>query len=377
MRKARFWILPLLTVLFVGFSIYLAIKTPDYCVNHYSYFIGKGEIGDAIGGTITPLFSLVAVILALAAFCVQYRSLVEQRNDIAKERFLSRFSQMLDICRINSNCLSAGYIEGKRAAKELVGELYYTYSIVYTIYHRYFFNPVTSTTIDPSILCEMNKVIDTLKNDSQKRREFITKLSYCLFYYGLRYTYKMNEKGYFQLVEQIKDYLSKIKYKESKEPYSSFLECDKTESSLDEYSFQYELFQGHNNELGNYFRHLYQTVKYISQAKDWILDEEDKYLNVRMLRSQMSDYEQMLLYYNGLSDMGSSWNKRNTENNVNKISDLGLIGRFRLVKNIPANICWRGINPIDYYKLDKQFWDKKHCFFFENPQLIEIQEYND
>ena len=148
--------------------------------------------------------------------------------------------------------------------------------------------------------------------------------------------------------------------------------------SLEEYSFRYELFQGHNNELGSYFRHLYQTVKYISQADNWLLDEDNKYLNIRMLRSQMSDYEQMLLFYNSLSDMGCSWNKRKKEDNIKRVSDLGLIGRFKLVKNIPTNICWRGINPIDYYHSDSQIWKSKdYSIFFENPQFIEVQEDKD
>ena len=60
----------------------------------------------------------------------------------------------------------------------------------------------------------------------------------------------------------------------------------------------------------------------------------DKYGYVKMLRSQFSNQEEMLLYYNSLSDVGVAWefaDKGTDKADMNK----QLITKYNLLKNIP------------------------------------------
>ncbi len=111
------------------------------------------------------------------------------------------------------------------------------------------------------------------------------------------------------------------------------------------------------------------VIKLISDTEDSIFDEKEKYRHIKVLRSQLSDYEQMLLFYNSLSDFGTAWNKR--KDKIYKEQDMGFIARFRLIKNIPGNIIWRGIIPFDYYKEEKQWWEQKNSNFTEIGQFLQ------
>ena len=54
----------------------------------------------------------------------------------------------------------------------------------------------------------------------------------------------------------------------------------------------------------HYFRYLYRIMKFVDTSSA-ISDNETRYQYIAMLRGQLSRYELIWLYYNGLSDMGS------------------------------------------------------------------------
>lgn len=56
--------------------------------------------------------------------------------------------------------------------------------------------------------------------------------------------------------------------------------------------------------LDHYFRHLYRIFKFINSNKS--LDKTEKYNYTAIVRSQLSDYELIILFYNCLSSNGSS-----------------------------------------------------------------------
>jgi hypothetical protein len=64
-------------------------------------------------------------------------------------------------------------------------------------------------------------------------------------------------------------------------------------------------FQGYSSLLGHYYRHLFQTVKYVVMQDYLSYEKKRNYL--RMLRAQMSNPEQTLLFYNWLSGYGDKW----------------------------------------------------------------------
>lgn len=54
--------------------------------------------------------------------------------------------------------------------------------------------------------------------------------------------------------------------------------------------------------LDHYFRYLYRILKFIDETE--LIDGEQKYRYASMFRAQLSEFELVLIYYNGLSQMG-------------------------------------------------------------------------
>lgn len=71
-------------------------------------------------------------------------------------------------------------------------------------------------------------------------------------------------------------------------------------------NFNYKPFSGHASRLGHYFRHLYLTVKLVVYS-DALNNDEERMNYLRILRAQLSNHEQMLLFYNWLSEHGQKW----------------------------------------------------------------------
>ncbi|MHA1881305.1 MAG: putative phage abortive infection protein [Candidatus Heimdallarchaeota archaeon] len=90
----------------------------------------------------------------------------------------------------------------------------------------------------------------------------------------------------------------------------------------------YLKYDGYQNILGHYFRHLFQTVKFINKQNE--LSYFDKYNYIKILRAQLSTFEQVLFFYNSLSTFGLPWEK---SNKILKDDDR-LISKYNLVKNI-------------------------------------------
>ena len=95
---------------------------------------------------------------------------------------------------------------------------------------------------------------------------------------------------------------------------------------------EYKYFEGFQYNLGNYFRTLFQCVKYVN--KQPFLSFQEKYEYVKMLRCQMSNAEEMVLFYDTISDLGMAWeyDKKN-RNDINK----QLITKYNMIKNIPIH----------------------------------------
>ena len=97
--------------------------------------------------------------------------------------------------------------------------------------------------------------------------------------------------------------------------------------------FSFKPFDGHISKLAHYYRHLFQTIKFIVTYENTNWDE--KYSYVRMIRGQLSDYEQAMIYYN------ACWLKRGTwwQDDNNKLKEsYRYILDYALIKNIPLNL---------------------------------------
>ena len=385
-----------LIVYFLYATIFV-ILLPLVLANKWLYIIDfsrSGQVGDTIGGIMGPFIALIAAFLTFMAFWIQYRAnekqnaiankqldiaekqmtmAEEQERKYAIERFESTLHQMLDVYRKNSEAVKVGCLTGKEAFEELAAELFFVYYMLDKKFRKLLLNPKYET--NDEVFREVIKnTAHSLWNEQRKYKLFLTALAYELFFYGsnvvtLEQTYnKKNELLLaFELIEQIR----KMAYhKNDSVTYKSLLKRLTTPSveelSVVEYSARYQMAQGHNALLGHYYRQMLQIIKYITDAPLKMLNEQHKYEYAKLLRSQLCDAEQILLYYNSLSVMGQAWNERHGSDD-DDIQTWGYILRYRLIKNIPSNFPFFGVAPIEYYRDEINKWKKLFGEdFFEN-----------
>ena len=382
-------------IVYFLYATVVVIFLPFILANKWFYvvdFSQSGQVGDTIGGVMGPFIALIAAFLTFMAFWIQYRA-NEKQNAIAKkqleiaelqmtmakeqerkyaiERFENTLHQMLDMYSKNSDAVKVGGLTGKEAFEEMAAELFYIYYVLDKKLRKIILDQ--SKIIDDNRRDNIAKYATILFDEKEKRKMFLTRLAYDLFFYGtnvvdLDKVYHGREELY--LANELLSQLQKLAYHSTDTvTYRSKLKRLTTppidKINIDEYSAHYQMALGHNAQLGHYYRQLLQIVKYISETPI-ILEECQKYNYVKLLRSQLCDAEQILLFYNSLSIMGMAWNERHgTE--TDDISTWCYILRYRLIKNIPTNFPFFGITPIGYYQEETKKW--KELFgesFFEH-----------
>lgn len=404
-------------VVYFLYAIGIVVLLPFVLANKWFYIIDfseTGQIGDTIGGVMGPFIALIAAFLTFLAFWIQYRA-NEKQNAIAKkqlemaehqnemmskqteiaqkqiemaeeqerkygiERFENTLHQMLDVYRQNSEAVNAGGLYGKDAFEELTAELFYIYYII----EKKLGKTLTENdyiTKDKKEREIIKKYALSLYDDGQQRRRFLTTLAYELLFYGTNIVdidKVYNHQDELLLSHELVLKVQKMFYHSNeKVTYKSLLKKITTppieEINLNEYSAHYQLAQGHNAQLGHYYRQMLQIVKYVSDAPQKLFDERQKYEYVKLLRSQLCDAEQILLFYNSLSIMGRAWNERHGDDDED-INTWGYILRYRMIKNIPSSFPFFGIVPTEFYKEEIKKW--KQMFgedFFENETFTKF-----
>ena len=79
----------------------------------------------------------------------------------------------------------------------------------------------------------------------------------------------------------------------------------------------------YQRSLGDYFSHLYNTIKFVDEH-DFLQDFEEKKYYTDLLRAQMSSNELGLIFYNCLSDRGAKFKC--------------LVERYSLFKDMDENV---------------------------------------
>jgi hypothetical protein len=115
------------------------------------------------------------------------------------------------------------------------------------------------------------------------------------------------------------------------------------------YDDNYEKYYGgHQFRLGHYFRHLFQTVLFIDKSDLW--NYHSKYSYIRLLRGQLSTYEQAILFFNSLSQLGRVWELETKLNPATAIElNSHLITKYDLIKNIHSDVMIPNISSSMFY----------------------------
>ena len=240
-------------------------------------FTETGDIGDTIGGITSPIVGLLGAILVYYALLEQIeanRLINEQFNEqkamTVQQNFENTFFSMLNIhheivnnIKFNSNDLilhidkKKGKIDPK-SQKEIIGfnEAYgYDSTSEESADGRKFFQYTTEAFIDTLGVYDIHCSNEYAPNWQE---------------------YKNQLTG-----EEFKSYFWSI--------YSEFY------IKLD-------------THLGHYFRNLYRIIKMVDEQPFYLSKEEEfkkKYFYTSIVRSQLSDYEIIWLFYNGLYEYGN------------------------------------------------------------------------
>ena len=276
-------------------------------------------VGDTFGGILGPIIAFFGVLATFWAFYIQYEANIEQKKqfkrqelDLKVERFENRFFELIKIHRENVEDVvitGKSSVKSRKAFISMFNELRACYHIVYEI---------RETTY---------KYLNIDDKD-------LVNIAFVLFYIGvgsnsnplsLKLLSKYNE----DFINDIIYRLSEIKksYVAKPNQYKIKISAISKLPELDAY-LKYKPFCGHISRLGHYFRHLWMTVKYLDIQDESVI--KDKYEYIKIFRAQISSYEQLLLHYNSLTDLGNAW-----------ITE-GLIKKYKLTKNIPVPMAYFG-----------------------------------
>lgn len=283
-----------------------------------------GVIGDTIGGIVGPIVGFIGVILTFLAFYIQYqanqiqiKSLNEQKEATIQsdrqnkiQQIENNFFELIKIHRENVKEMNYRGVEGRNVIVKILNE----------------FNDVIK-------IVNTSNFIKKHKLDEQD----LANISYLATFFGVDESVQdVLENRFFQHYGQLSDEILTIIKTLRKHP---------SPISSDKYRFN-----GHQSRLGHYYRHLFTTVNFIHE--DEVLNRQEKKKYIKLLRAQLSTHEQVLFFFNSISDLGLPW-----ELGKNVLPENKLITKYHLIRNVPLGFMY-GFNPKRYYpqlKLENDF----------------------
>lgn len=372
---------------------YLILLCKQYKIGNTGIDIAKtGAVGDFVGGFVGTIFSL-------AGFLFLYLTLKDQRKTFVKERFESNFFELIKLHRDNVEDLKYKkrifdeyeVFEGREVFKVLFQEFLECLQDV----RRFSNSKKPDDYLKPTYKGKLEKLIKEI-NPRIDLIEYLTiDVAYFIFFNGLdeegasilrtNFRKKYNDVYFHKLIK----YLQLKPKKENDVEYKLWISLqDKTHKEridiTDElYLYRRHLksdnftdlaqslignltttkyYSGHHFRLGHYFRHLFQSYKYLNLQVD--LSHEERYFYGKTLRAQLSTYEQALLFINSISNLGLKWEYRpelliNIENlDLSEVPPSHMITYYNLIKNLPGNqlfgIKYKQYYPKVRYELEEQ-----------------------
>lgn len=364
----------------VGISICLYVWIVGAVITHVwaEYFFihcadednNKALFGDSFGA-VNALISAFAFAGMIVAFIMQRYELKLQRKELRmtrdemkeqtaefetqnaimkKQAFEGTFFKMLEVHRQNVGNVM---VDGKVHAEAF-------YALVTILEERYnaaekSLEEIENHPSDPDF-AEGAKVLNGLSEE--ERKTFCIKYAYGHLTYGADYHVNYNKGSKFRGLEKSVNCI-----------FTNHITSTVGKGGL----FKYEYFEG---ILGHYYRTIFQIVMFVNSQD--ILNFNEKYQYVKMLRSQMSDYEQILFYYNALSNMGHPWINRivSHEDNDGQIVEYtmpySLLIKYRMIKNIPHFFEYFYADPRKFFKEEIRNWEEEADEpFFEQLEQME------
>ncbi len=305
-----------------------------------SQMLGSMGTGQGTANTIalmSPLIAIIAAALTFVAFWVQYEANAQQRKDISQERLATRFYQLLAFHNSNIENLRFNSQHGR-------------------VCFSYYFE-------------EYKAIFLTIKgqnvvNNADLPDKVMMNMAYKIFFEGAGYVKHHQDefsdgneqKVLSRALKVIEGYKSATASKKG----TNYPKDGEVNDSVNNKNFKFSIyehsFEGHATDLSHIYRNLYHMVKVIVQSE--ILNSEQQFEFLRMLRAQLSNEEQLLLYFNGASDYGKKWINR------------GFFFKYRMIRNMPLPLTNWGVNPLTVFaqEIQKQREPNRKVFAMEKRE---------
>ncbi|WP_348800578.1 putative phage abortive infection protein [Flavobacterium adhaerens] len=329
---------------------------------------------------------MVGTVFALAGTILIFLSFNEQTKQNKREAFEATFFEMINLQRENVNQMNYTKFEVNSLEKAEHRKVFRIIFKEFLECYREVKKFSNSKNIDDYLLRkEKNALLNVISQNNLKINILelaLVDIAYNIVFYGLseegeiilrdKFKRKYNALYFYQLLRYMKlkpkkenikrwakwDELMNLSFKDFKQTNLEFYNYRRHNSTnnLTEksqklvYTKKYKKYYGgHQHRLGHYFRHLFQTYKYLNYNED--LTEKEKYFYAKTLRAQLSTYEQALLFINSISSLGMKWELKPEVELLKKgetIENCKIITKYNLIKNLPGYHFF-GIRYKNYY----------------------------
>lgn len=256
----------------------------------------KNNLGDAMGGIANPIIAFIGVFVTFLAFYIQYKFNREQSKLIAQQRseriqdksdrdielsrqnFDSKFYELLRLHNENVKNISTNYnsevTNGKRCFDKFIAEIHFL------------------------ILC-----IEEIKSKKEPSEEInfkeIFDSAFYIFFYGIRHEISLENDAIWE-----ENILNLNKWSRNN-PALFQRQITSLDMKLIGYpDLNFFVADGYSSELSNYFNFLFFILKTINEVNQSILSYTEKRNYTDILRSQLTENEQILLFYYWHSGIG-------------------------------------------------------------------------
>ncbi|WP_370175650.1 putative phage abortive infection protein [Leeuwenhoekiella palythoae] len=276
-----------------------------------------GDLGSFLSGSIGVIVALLVGVFTYLAFYAQFEANKKIQDQFEHQKVESQFYTMLNLHLKNidgfeiqeylvsnqKSLVDQSTVHSRRVFLPMITELHEIIKIVYMAYGKL--------------------MTDQLDN--------LNKLAYQIFFFGVKSSHvkplSNTDTTFKDLINALINYQNQFRKSRSK---NRVYKCPFTNNTL-EIRLRYIPFAGHESRLAHYYRHLYQTVKQVVEAeKKDILDYKDSRRLLATLRAQLSNQEQLLLYYNYRSTFGDNWDKLGSRGHQ-------FFSKYRMIHNIPLD----------------------------------------
>ena len=323
-----------------GFFIALSFLAPALFTRPWGLFtfnVKTSYIGETFG-IMNPFIAIAAAIITYAAFWAQFKAnqdmlennRIQHETDLAKQEeennrnqkqlAINRFYEMLQIHRDNVKELEWFVVEGDGSITRMNGRQIFAYHLLeYNLIY--------------SILDTLYPTQDPEKDDATKAKK-----AYEIFYKGandaqLSLVKRANINKAIASCASPQYFIGKVAgilgiSNDTAKEHAKLVDSLKDIYANKNFFIAQPPFRGHFEELNNYYRHLFLTVKTVVKVEKKYLEYNEKRDLLRILRAQLTNTEQVMLCYNWFSGNGRQWEEKDGNH---------FFTQYRMVHNITPN----------------------------------------